>query len=802
MNPEFLRGLIFNASLLFAISIVYNTFFSIERQKNRIFSIFIGIILGVVGIILIMNTVVLGSGLIFDTRSILVSVVGLFFGVIPTVIASSIIIIYRVSLGGHGVLMGSLVTLITSMIGLLWNRFRLNEILKKQKYIWLEFYIFGLLTHLGMLLCVFVLPKFLILDTLKQISGPVILIYPIGSLLLCTVIYTGLKHNQIRLALIESEEYFRTLFEQAPIGISVGNNEGTIFYANSMLEMILCRSKDEIKKLGWEGYTHPDDLPNALQYFQRFISGEINGYTMIKRYVKPDSSYAWVKVTVAPLAIANQTDKRYLCMVEDITAIKSAEEQMRESERSKIVLLSNIPGMSYRCNYDKDWTMQFVSDGCYNLTGYKPESLLNNKELSFNSIISPKYRDYLWYKWEEVIASDLKFKEEYEIITASGEHKWVLEQAQGVFNKQGEVVAIEGLIIDITERKMREDEIQHLSYYDALTNVYNRRYFEQEKKHLDSMQFLPLSIIIGDINGLKMLNDALGHSEGDKLITETAGLLLSCCRENDVLARTGGDEFSILLPNTTRDEAFELQKNIHLKIDTHNRNTSNELYKINICLGFETKTVIDEDLDHVVKSAENYMYKRKLFEHKSSHSALISSIMATMLAKSQETEEHAERIASLSRKVGLKLGLSEAKLDELVLLSMLHDIGKVGIDDRILNKPDKLTEEEWTIMKTHPEIGYRIAMSTPELASIADYILSHHERWDGNGYPQSLQGEEIPLLSRILTIVDSYDAMTQDRIYHKAMSKEDAIEEIKNNSGTQFDPVITHIFIDILNEKN
>jgi HD-GYP domain-containing protein (c-di-GMP phosphodiesterase class II) len=129
---------------------------------------------------------------------------------------------------------------------------------------------------------------------------------------------------------------------------------------------------------------------------------------------------------------------------------------------------------------------------------------------------------------------------------------------------------------------------------------------------------------------------------------------------------------------------------------------------------------------------------------------------------------------------------------------MLHDIGKIGIDNSILNKPGKLSKNEWEIMKKHSEIGYRIAMSSPELEPIAEYILAHHERWDGNGYPQGLKGEEIPLLSRILAVVDSYDAMTEDRVYRKAMTHQAAIEEIKKNAGTQFDPNIAQIFIDSL----
>ena len=129
---------------------------------------------------------------------------------------------------------------------------------------------------------------------------------------------------------------------------------------------------------------------------------------------------------------------------------------------------------------------------------------------------------------------------------------------------------------------------------------------------------------------------------------------------------------------------------------------------------------------------------------------------------------------------------------------MLHDIGKIGISDQILNKPSALNEDELAIMRTHPEIGYRIAMASPDLAPIADLILTHHERWDGKGYPNQIAGEKIPLLSRILAVADAYDAMTEDRVYRKALPRERAIEEIRKNAGTQFDPQIAALFLEIV----
>jgi len=279
---------------------------------------------------------------------------------------------------------------------------------------------------------------------------------------------------------------------------------------------------------------------------------------------------------------------------------------------------------------------------------------------------------------------------------------------------------------DITEIKNAEKNLSYLSYHDHLTGLYNRRYFEEEKERFDTESQLPISIIMGDINGVKLINDAFGHAEGDKLIVDTAKIIHSCCRGEDVLARTGAGDFSILLPKTDSKTAYEILEKIQIVCKAYNSNISNEAFYINISLGCSTKETVDQDFNKVIKTAEANMNQHKLLEHKSSRSTIISSIRATMIEKSQETEEHAERLIVLTKMIGTALNLSQTELDELELLATLHDIGKMGIDERILNKPSELSEDEWVEMKKHPEIGYRIAMSSPELVPIAEYILCHH----------------------------------------------------------------------------
>ena len=602
----------------------------------------------------------------------------------------------------------------------------------------------------------------------------------------------------------ESEYLLKNVFQRIPVGIAAGNRFGNFSEINPTFEKIIGWSKEQLKGCDWKKITHPDDLSRNIEKYEKFTKGELSEYSIEKRVMRSDGSYSWISFEVAALAEAGEDDRLYMWIIQDINERKIAKEALEESERSKSVLLSNLPGMAYRCLYDRKWTLLFVSEGCYELTGYRPENLVNSKDLSFNDLIKEEYREMLWLEWGRILAQHSTFRSEYFITTASGESKWVLETGQGVYGRDGSVEAIEGIIIDISNLKKKEEEIQYINDHDHLTDLYNRQYFEKKLSDMNRKEYLPLSVLIADINGLHLINEAFGQYEGDLVITKSARIIQSCSRKKDITARIGGDEFGIIMPQTGNAEAHKLLDIIKEACVRYNENNRSKSPEINISMGYST---IEEELvlvEEMLKTANEYLRNRKLFSQQSSYSDIISSIMTTVYEKSQETEKHAERLAELSTRTGRMLNLMEKDLGELQLLGMLHDIGKIGIDDKILNKPGKLTEEEWIVMKKHPEIGYRIARASHKLSRIADYILSHHERWDGMGYPRGLKGEDIPLLSRILSVADAYDAMTEDRIYRKALSKEEAIEEIRRNSGSQFDPIIANIFIESVlgEEKN
>ncbi|MEI8201153.1 MAG: HD domain-containing phosphohydrolase [Eubacteriales bacterium] len=435
------------------------------------------------------------------------------------------------------------------------------------------------------------------------------------------------------------------------------------------------------------------------------------------------------------------------------------------------------------------------------IVGYSQEELL---KMSFMDITHTEDLENDMDNLARLLKGDIStYSIEKRYTKKDGNFVWANLTVSAIYQFSGELAYIMGIVEDITERKMAEielafqnDKISYLSYHDFLTDLYNRAFFEEEKIRLDTQRQLPISIIMGDINGLKLINDGFGHAKGDEVIIEIAQILKSCGREEDIIARIGGDEFGIILPRTDSASAQLMCNRIYDECKTY------ELYGDrvypSISLGHATKMMETESLDDVLIFADESMTRQKLLDSRSAHSSIIASIKAIMFEKSQETEEHAERLIKLSRSIGITMSLSDDQLNELELLSTLHDIGKMGISASILSKREKLSNEEWSEIKKHPEIGFRIAQATSELVPIAQYVLCHHERWDGKGYPQGLKGEDIPLLSRILSIVDSFDAMTNDRAYREAMSKEEAIEEIKRCAGTQFDPNIAKIFLNIV----
>lgn len=437
------------------------------------------------------------------------------------------------------------------------------------------------------------------------------------------------------------------------------------------------------------------------------------------------------------------------------------------------------------------------------LFGVSPEDIEGDKYNIFkdSEIIKKGVINHIEkvFKNHETVTWEVFFDIEYasksqSIVINENKKAWFNCKSYPILDGDGNLTFIVVQHEDITEKKAREEKIIQLSYHDKLTGLHNRASFEEELKNHDTEGHLPISIVIGDVNGLKLTNDVFGHQEGDRLLQKIAKIMNEACSREHLISRWGGDEFAIIMPHTNAEDANEICQQIRQACIASGKDP----IQPSLSLGISTKDTPEKDIMNILKEAEDRMYRHKLLESKSVRSSIIASLEKTLFERSYETEEHALRLSDKALEIGKAIGLSQSEQDDLKLFSLLHDIGKIAIADSILTKPVMLTPLEWEEMKKHPEIGYRIAQSTQELSHVADYILTHHERWDGSGYPQGLKNYEIPKLSRILSIVDAYDVMIHGRPYKDAMPHSEALEEIKRCSGTHFDPEIVDVFLQLV----
>lgn len=424
------------------------------------------------------------------------------------------------------------------------------------------------------------------------------------------------------------------------------------------------------------------------------------------------------------------------------------------------------------------------------ILGYNQDNNVNNENINENSIeilfptsILNIYKGYA----EKIINNKSSFQFQYDI--EYGNKKKYFE-VRAVASGDNEALF---MIRDISENVILNEKLKYYSIRDYLTGLYNRMYFEEELKKFDGKAIKNIGVVICDVDGLKFINDTLGHFAGDQILKDTAVILNKHFPRDSIIGRIGGDEFAVFVENTDNKNIEKACSNISKEMMSCN--DVNLTLNASISVGYVYKSEYNGEIIKLFSEADSNMYKNKLLKSGSIRNAIVLTMNKALEARDFITEGHAERMEDVALLLGEKLGISERSINDIRLLAQFHDIGKVGIPDKILFKPGMLTDEERAEMNKHSEIGYRIASSIPEIAHIANFILRHHERWDGKGYPLGLREEDIPLEDRIVALADTYDAMTNDRPYRKALSHEEAIKEIIKNSGTQFDPNLVEIFI-------
>ncbi|MDD2493593.1 MAG: diguanylate cyclase [Tissierellia bacterium] len=435
---------------------------------------------------------------------------------------------------------------------------------------------------------------------------------------------------------------------------------------------------------------------------------------------------------------------------------------------------------------------------------YISENFSKATKINTNLIMGEKLSDI-------VIENDniLGLKEFYfnMLPKTKGKHEIYIENLDrwyiiNIFNdKEENLVIFYCDISEIRKNLIASNNMSHLigvsCYRDNLTNLYNRGFLEEELKRLDTKRQLPITVIMGDINGLKLINDAFGHGMGDRVLKNAAEIMKSHFRKEDIVSRIGGDEFMILLPKTSE----EIGLSIVNRLKRFCENNPIDIIKMSISFGVATKEKFDEDIKKIVKKAEEKIYFSKLKESKEAKQEMIAFLKNRLETITFETKAHYERLKELSLMLADEVGISEMEKEELRLLCEFHDIGKIGIPKKILQKEGILNNEEWEDIKRHSEIGYNIVKEFRDTLPIDELILVHHERWDGKGYPGLYKDKQIPIVVRIFAIADAYEAMVNDRPYKERISHKQALKEILDKAGSQFDPNLANLFVKLMDKE-
>jgi len=493
----------------------------------------------------------------------------------------------------------------------------------------------------------------------------------------------------------------------------------------------------------------------------------------------------------------------------DISERKLTEDKLHAANQQLMDIIDFLPDATFVI--DREGKVIAWNHAIEEMTGVRKEDMLGKGDYAYAVPFYGKARpiliDLIFYKDKHVELS-YEFIERKEsticgesqtpsLFNGQGAYLW--GKASPLFDSEGNLIGAIESIRDITERKRTEEQLKYLSLHDPLTGLYNRTFFEDSMRRAGDGRFSPVGIIVCDLDGLKFINDTLGHDAGDSLLENAAAVIEGSFRQSDIVSRIGGDEFAILLIHSDEKTVEEACNRLRHAIDRYNE--ARPEIPLSISMGFAVSTQSDHGINELFKEADNNMYREKLHCSQSARSAIVQTLMKALEARDFITEGHAVRLQEFVTILAGAIDLPKRNISDLNLLAKFHDIGKVGVSDNILFKPGNLSSEEAAEMRRHCEIGYRIAQSAPDLAPIAEWILKHHEWWNGKGYPQGLKGEEIPLECRILAIADAYDAMTNNRPYRKAMTHHDAVRELKRCSGTQFDPHLVDKFVDVLSKS-
>ncbi|SHF26101.1 PAS domain S-box-containing protein/diguanylate cyclase (GGDEF) domain-containing protein [Thermoanaerobacter uzonensis DSM 18761] len=597
-----------------------------------------------------------------------------------------------------------------------------------------------------------------------------------GNIIGTVMVFRDISDKRKYEKLLKQYEF---IVESSEEGIGTFDFNGIIQTWNKGCEKIYGYKAEEI--IGNSIYmVIPDfEREKIRNILERLLKGEdVKSYEGIR--VRKDGKLINVLVSIAAL---KDELGRYIgisFISHDITENKKAEQILRRYK----LLFDDINDIILFAKYE-DGKIIEVNKAAIKAYGYEMEELLKMDIFELCDCEKEELTQLLDVGDESGVLLNLQHKRK------DGSKFYVEANVAKVEFENEKLIMM--IIRDITERKLTQDRLEHLGTHDILTGLYNRNFFEEKMTFIEKNNVIPTGIIICDVDGLKLVNDTMGHKAGDMLLKTAADVLGKCFRGQDIIARIGGDEFAIILPNASIEVVEKAVDRIRKMVENSKFAFEKENIPLSMSIGYAVKNNSFKKIEEVFKEADNNMYREKLFHKRSSYRKVLDSILKMFEIRQPKLQKHLKAVKEILVNFAEYLKLSRVRIKNLELLAEFHDIGMIGISDKILDKVDNLNEEEKLEFQKHCEIGYRIAMSSPDLAHLADMILMHHEWWNGQGYPLAVKGEDIPYECRILAIVDAYVQMIDKE--WKGLSKEQALKEIEKMAGIQFDPILVEKFL-------
>ncbi len=596
-------------------------------------------------------------------------------------------------------------------------------------------------------------------------------------------------------ALRRSESKYRMLFENAAESIAVVMDDRVVL-ANPIFERLTSTNGVQLLERSFLELFVAQDREVAGSLCDTLLDGNPQENQVTLR-VSTVEGTVWLEAKGVRIDWYGQ--KALIFFLMDVTKRKRAESALYASEEKYRLMAENAQDVIWVLDLTTG-CFTYMSPSVYSLRGISAEEALREyiadsmPEESYN-----RFSTYLNERIQEFESDPCSVKNdviEVDQHRQDGSDVCTEVSIKLRLNVYGGLEAV-GISRDISKRKSSERQILYINQHDPLTDLHNRRYYNEQLELLNTKDDLPLSMVLIDVNGMKLMNDAFGHMVGDKLLVSFAQVLRTSLRASDVAARIGGDEFVLLLPRTNTEAAERIVE----RIKTALSNKSVQEVSITASFGIATKLLIEEDISEIYRTAEDNMYREKLVASRQMKADLLRQILANLYKKSDVERRHSETVSRLCMAIGREMRLDYEDIEKLGAVGLYHDIGKVALDEALINKPGELDSEEMTELSKHPEISYQILRSFAGMSEIAECVLLHHRRVDGAGYPDMSSGE-LPLQSRILSVAEAYDMMTGPYPFHPALTVDQAIEELKANADSQFDGEIVRVFIERVLQGN